>query len=224
MKTEYPSIAGPAARYLGAPCVAFHKYDGSNLRFLWQGAQGWFRFGTRSQWLKKKTPIFGGALDLFQAAIAPGLLAVVREHYPGVRNLAAFCEFFGPSSFAGMHDASEPKDLRLFDVWMPNSGFVPPKEFVERFGRLPIAEAVYEGPFDREFVESVKAGKYPVREGVVAKGTVRRGEREEVWSAKVKTRAWLDELARRAGESDGLRQQLADNLSEQIISLSSEDE
>lgn len=54
-----------------------------------------------------------------------------------------------------------------------------------------------------------------MREGVVAKGAFARRDTVEVWRAKVKTRSWLDELARRAGQSDDLRAQLADNLREQ---------
>ena len=135
----------------------------------------------------------------------------------GVRTL--FCCFLDHYQPIG---SKSTKQLRLFDVWMPNHGFIPPNSFGEGFGRLPIAEAVYEGPFDREFIEAVKAGKYPVREGVVAKGTISRGDRVEVWSAKVKTKAWLDELARRAAGSEGLRRELADNLSEQVIASEEE--
>lgn len=217
MITTYPSIKGPAYAHLGSPCVAFHKYDGSNLRFLWQEAQGWFRFGTRYKWLKEQTPTFGVAKKLFDARIARELVSVLRSHkeYRGIRNLVAFCEFFGPSSFAGMHAEGEAKELRLLDVWVPNVGFVPPKNFAAHFGHLPIAEVVYEGPFDRAFIDGVKAGDYPVGEGVVAKGTEMRRKKVEVWSAKVKTQKWLDELSRRAGDSDDLRRQLEENLSEQ---------
>jgi hypothetical protein len=217
MNVTYPAIKGPVVEYLGRPCIAFHKYDGSNLRFLWQAAKGWFRFGTRQQWLKKKSPTFGIAMGLFQETIAPGLLAVLTAHeeYRKVRNLVAFCEFFGPSSFAGLHQEDEPKELRLFDVWLPGRGLVPPQELVRNFGHLPTAEAVYEGLFDREFIEGVKAGSYPVREGVVAKGTVTRGDKVELWSAKVKTTAWLAELARRSSGSAELRRQFDENVSEQ---------
>jgi hypothetical protein len=121
---------------------------------------GWFRFGTRYKWLKKQTPTFGVAMELFQARIAQELLAVLKAHkeYRGVRNLVAFCEFFGASSFAGFHNADEPKELRLFDVWLQGRGFVPPADFVQHFGHLPGAEVVYQGVFDRAFIEGVKAG------------------------------------------------------------------
>jgi hypothetical protein len=81
---------------------------------------------------------------------------------------------------------------------------------------------VYEGSFSRAFIEDVQAGKYSVAEGAVAKGvTVRRQRKgkaeQEVWMAKVKTRAWLEELARRAGESEELRQEYEQNLREQQL-------
>ena len=43
----YPSIAGLSHVPLGEPCLAFHKYDGSNLRFFWSRRAGWHRYGTR---------------------------------------------------------------------------------------------------------------------------------------------------------------------------------
>jgi hypothetical protein len=87
---------------------------------------------------------------------------------------------------------------------------------------LRIADVDYQGPFTRAFIEDVSVGKYPVKEGVVAKGVHervrRRGKTERsVWMAKVKTQGWLDELRRRSGDSDDLRQQLEENLREQVL-------
>src|SRR5262249_52942198 len=108
------------------------------------------------------------------------------------------------------------------DVYLPGRGFVPPKDFVSHFGHLRIPKVVYEGPFSRSFIEDGKEGKYPVVEGVVAKGVHVRRQRkgqssQEVWMAKVKTRAWLAELARRAGESEDLRKELEQNEREQRL-------
>lgn len=218
MNVKYPSIKGPSDDHLGRQCIAFHKYDGSNIRFLWQAAKGWFRCGTRRQWIKKKSIEFGGVMKLFEEVIGPGLLDVLSFHdeYRSVHKMVAFCEFFGPSSFGGHHETGEPKELRLFDVWLQGRGFIPPQEFVQNFGDLPIAEVVYEGPFDRDFIEGVQAGDYPVVEGVVAKGTILRGDKVELWSAKVKTKTWMAELARRSSGNDELRRQLDDNVAEQL--------
>jgi len=218
----YPSIEGPSYAFLDAPCVAFEKHDGSNLRFFWDQRRGWHSTGTRHRWFKVATPTFGPAVARFQRDFAKGILDVLRrfEEYRGAAELVAFCEFFGTSTFSGLHKEEEDKRLMLFDVYVPGRGFVPPKDFVAHFGHLSIPQVVYEGPFSRAFIEAVKAGQYPVVEGVVAKGALNRRQRkgqatQEVCMAKVKTRAWLDELARRAGESEDLRQELEQNLREQ---------
>jgi hypothetical protein len=220
----YPSIAGPSFAHLGTPCVAFEKYDGSNLRFFWDQKRSWHSSGTRYRWFKAATPTFGVAVDLFQKQHARGIVDALRQfkEYRGVTELVAFCEFFGPGTFSGLHKEDEPRQLVLFDVYLPGRGFVFPQDFVARFGRLPIARVVYEGPFDRSFVADVQAGKYLVREGVVAKGVQTRRRRkgkadQEVWMAKVKTRAWLEELARRSSESDDLRREYEQNLREQEL-------
>lgn len=220
----YPSISGLSRVPLGEPCWAFHKYDGSNLRFFWTKQAGWHRFGTRYRWLKPQTPLFGPAFNLFRAKFADGIAQVLRSHkdYRGAGEVVAFCEFFGPSSFAGFHDEAEPKELVLIDVHVRGRGLILPEEFVAQFGHLRIAELVYQGPFTRPFIEEVRAGKYPVKEGVVAKGVrerVRRKGKVEraVWLAKVKTNTWLEELRKRAGDSEDLRRQLQENEQEQVV-------
>jgi hypothetical protein len=220
----YPSIEGPTFAFLGAPCIAFEKYDGSNLRFFWDQKRGWHSSGTRYRWFQAATPTFGPAVEQFQRQFARGILeAHCRfKEYRGVREVVAFCEFFGPGTFAGLHAEGGPNQLVLFDVYLPGRGFVPPKDFVAHFGHLRTARVVYEGPFSRPFIEDVRAGKYPVGEGVVAKGLHSCRQRkcqagQEVWMAKVKRRAWLDELARRAGASEDLRQEYEQNLREQQL-------
>jgi hypothetical protein len=46
---QYPSIEGSSKAPLGKPCIAFYKYDGSNLRWEWNPKKGWFKFGTRHE-------------------------------------------------------------------------------------------------------------------------------------------------------------------------------
>jgi hypothetical protein len=220
----YPSIEGPTFAVLDAPCVAFEKHDGSNLRFFWDQKRGWHSTGTRYRWFKAVTPMFGPAVEKFQYSYARGIVETVRrfKEYRGVTELVALCEFFGPSTFSGLHKEEEPKQLVLFDVYLPGRGFVLPWDFIAHFGHLPIARVVYEGPFTRSFIADVQAGKYPVSEGVVAKGVHTRRQRkgkaeQEVWMAKVKTRTWLEELARRAGESEDLWKEYEQNLREQQL-------
>ena len=218
----YPSIEGPAFAFLDAPCVAFEKYDGSNLRFFWDQKRGWHSTGTRYRWFKAATPMFGPAIDCFQRDYAKGIIETLRRYkeYRGVVELVGFCEFFGPGTFSGLHQEHEPKQLILFDIYVPGRGFVLPRDFIAHFGHLKVAKVVYEGRFSWAFIEDVRGGKYPVVEGVVAKGVHDRRPRkgnadQEVWMAKVKTRTWLEELARRAGDSENLSKEYEQNRREQ---------
>jgi hypothetical protein len=168
--------------------------------------------------------MFGAAVDMFQRHYAKGIIDTLRrlKEYRGVTELVAFCEFLGPRTFSGLHVEDEPKQIVLFDIWVPGRGFVLPKDFVAHFGHRPIARVVYEGPFTRSFIEDVQAGKYSVSEGVVAKGVHARRQRkgkadQDVWMAKVKTRTWLEELARRASESENMRQEYEQNVREQQL-------
>lgn len=188
-------------------CIAFYKYDGSNLRFEWSHKTGWFKYGTRTRLLHASDPDFGSAIELFHMTLADPLDKVLREHknYRGTKNAMAFCEYLGPNSFAGIHSVewlnkaginvthNDPKELVLLDVNIYKQGIVPPEQFVRDFGHLNSAKVVYEGPMTPEFVQGVREGKYPLNEGVICKG----GERHTFWMCKVKTLAYLDLLKQR---------------------------
>ena len=125
----YPTIEGPTFAFFDTPCLAFEKYDGSNLRFFYDQRRGWHSTGTRYRWFKAVTPMFGPAVEMFQSRYAQGIVEILRgfKEYRGVTELVAFCEFFGPSTFSGLHKEDEPKQLVLFDVYLPGRGFVPPR-------------------------------------------------------------------------------------------------
>lgn len=188
MKT-YPSIPGPSK----APhlfCTAFVKYDGSNLRFEYSKKRGWYKFGTRKTMFDKNHEWWGKSIDLFHEKLASPIEEVFKteKSYRGVENAIVFCEYFGPSSFAGQHAEDEPMTLMLFDVNIHKKGFVGPRDFVKHFGHIPYsAEVVYEGNLSNEFIESVKRGDYPLQEGVVCKG----GEGHKLWMTKIKTAEWI---------------------------------
>ena len=48
---QYPHIEGSTKAPIGEPCIAFYKYDGSNLRFEWSPKKGWHKFGTEKNFL-----------------------------------------------------------------------------------------------------------------------------------------------------------------------------
>ncbi len=173
----YPSIEGPTFAFLDTPCVAFEKHDGSNLRFFWDQKRGWHSTGTRYRWFKTATPMFGPAVEQFQREYARGIVETLRRYkeYRGVTELVAFCEFFGPSTFSGLHREDEPKELILFDIYVPDRGFVFPSDFIAHFGHVKTPKVVYEGNFSRAFIEDVQAGKYPVVEGSLPRGFTRAG-------------------------------------------------
>ncbi|ODA28773.1 RNA ligase family protein [Planctopirus hydrillae] len=220
--TRYPSIEGPGLDVLDQPCIAFHKYDGSNLQFKWTQKDGWCQFGTRKRTFDRENPLFGVAISIFEAKYADQILASLRHYkeYRNIKSLTAFCEFFGEHTFSGLHRDREAKDLKLIDIFVTDEGFVLPRNFVNYFGHLDIAEVVYDGLLTRHFMKDVSIGTYPVKEGVVAKGVTttkgRKGKMEQdSWMVKIKTESWLAELSRRAGESADLKQELEENLKQQ---------
>jgi len=226
---RYPPIEGPHLEVIDQPCVAFHKYDGSNLQFKWTQADGWCQFGTRKRTIDAGNPLFGDSISIFMSKYADAILNCFRRYkeYRNAKSLVAFCEFFGEHTFSGLHRDREPKQMKLIDVLIPEQGFVLPRNYHQHFGHLDIAEVIYDGPLTKQFMKDVRDGKFPVTEGVVAKGVTttrrRKGKTEQAsWMVKIKTKTWLDELARRAGESPGLKQELEDNLKQQAPFLSIE--
>lgn len=62
-----------------------------------------------------------------------------------------------------------------------------PRDFVNTFGDLTYsAQVVYQGTLNKEFIQNVREGLYPVVEGVVAKG--------DNFMVKIKTNEYLDKL------------------------------
>lgn len=194
---QYPSIEGysTSKQHLGKQCIAFNKYDGSNLRWEWNPKQGWHKFGTRRTMFDATTEPWSKAIPLFME-IAPDIeYRVMRLLGKNIERITAFTELYGPSSFAGQHDWSEPKELKLFDVFTYKKGFIQPQQFVDAFGKQPYcAEVVYRGPFTESLKEDVFNGGYEVSEGVIVKGL------REPFSCKLKTRFWYQKLKARYGD------------------------
>ena len=230
MKT-YWSIPGPS-KAPQQPCIAFYKYDGSNFRAEWSKKKGWHKFGTRRTMIDESDPMFGPAVTLFRETYGDDVPKVLKDRqkdYRQVDRITAYCEYFGPSSIGMWHDWEELHtvgELMLFDINVHKRGFVLPRDFVQHFGHLKIAEVVYEGNFNNQFVQDIWDGKYNVKEGVVAKGVTPnpKGRAEHgLWMAKCKTAWWFEALRRKYKETDNekyqqqLKQLLADNEREQGI-------
>lgn len=217
---QYWSIPGWKDAPKGLPCMAFEKFDGSNVRIEYNcRREEWYKYGSRNVLLDPSNPDLGPAISTFESTLAEPIAKVIKDekYFRGIQSVVVFCEFLGPNSFAGLHVASDPKEMVLFDVNPHKKGFMLPREFVKMFGHLNVPKVVYEGNFNHEFITAVREGQYPVKEGVVVKG-IKPGSKRDVhglWFSKVKTNWWLNELRTRAQTNEQLRRVLADNLTEQ---------
>ena len=216
MKT-YWQIEGPTRTAPKTPCIAFDKLDGSNLRFEWSKKKGWWKFGTRRRLFDINDPEFGQAIPIFMEKYSETLpLVFENKTYRKPEKVIVFCEFYGPNSFAGFHDY-EQMTVTMIDVSIHRKGIVLPRQFVNDFGHLDIPKVIFEGNFGTEFISQVRAGKYDVCEGVVAKGVLegRKNAQHGLWMRKVKTQWWLDELKKRAMKDEKYKRLLTENIGEQ---------
>jgi hypothetical protein len=194
---HYPKMPGSGDAPLER-CIAFEKCDGTNLHFDWDRDFGWHAFGTRRDTFNfdpagvtafaARHAHLHEAAAVFQATLADPLDERLRA-LDG-QAFVAFAEFLGPNSFAGLHRADDPKELRLFDVRHDGGEFLDPWAFVAAFAGLPTARVVYEGKLTGKFADDVRQGRYGVMEGVVCKG----GTGPDVWRVKIKTHAYLARL------------------------------
>lgn len=188
---EYPSIQG-STKAPKKPMIAFNKLDGSNIRFEWNRKRGWDKVGSRNWRIDETHEHLGESIPLFHQTYAEDISRIIHEskHFKGAQRVTAFIEFFGPSSFAGIHKPNEPKEVVLIDVHIEKKGMIGPRKFLNIFGHLKIPEVVYEGNMNASFIEDVRNGKYDVVEGVVCKGIAPW----TLWMAKIKTLAYKDKL------------------------------
>lgn len=199
---HYPKIPGSRNAPDGR-CIAFEKYDGTNLHWEWDRDFGWHSFGPRREEFNlteggidlfaKKHAHLRESVEVFWGTLAGGIEKVFREHsnYREFHSLKVFTEFLGPNSFAGLHKEDDPKELRLFDVWAEPFGMIGPEQFKADFGHLQVARVVYAGRLTGKFTEDVRRGKYGVNEGVVCKGGFGGAD---VWMVKIKTYAYMERL------------------------------
>jgi hypothetical protein len=197
----YPKIPGSKDSPL-AKCVAFEKYDGTNLHWVRDEELGWYAFGTRRDRFdldeqgiadfNAAHPGLAEAPNIFIEDLAKSLDEVImaNEQYQS-KEITVFTEFFGAQSFAGMHKQEDPKQLILFDV-QTDQGMVEPEQFVQDFSTVNIARVVYRGKLTGKFIEEVRQGKYGVAEGVVCKG--KHKSDNSIWMVKIKTHDYMKKL------------------------------
>src|SRR3954447_26066257 len=106
----YPKIPGGRDAPLGR-CLAFEKYDGTNLHWDWDRDFGWHSFGTRrdafnltgvgrEQFVAKHAHL-RQSVEVFWNTLAEGVEKVLGEHpdYRALQGVKVFTEFLGPNSF-----------------------------------------------------------------------------------------------------------------------------
>src|SRR6187455_86548 len=86
---HYPKIPGSRG-CPGGRCLAFEKYDGTNLHWDWDRDFGWHAFGTRRdvfnltaqgiQEFRAAHPMLEECVEIFQSRLADGVEAVFREN------------------------------------------------------------------------------------------------------------------------------------------------
>lgn len=182
-------------------CVAFQKYDGTNIHWVWKIEFGWYAFGTRRNRYNLDEmgiaefnvahPGLEESAEIFIRDFASLLEAIFRANSRyQFSEITVFTEFFGVNSFAGMHQKDDLKELVLFDV-ETNQKIVAPEQFITDFSTLKIAKVIYRGKFTGKFVDDVREGKYGTDEGVVCKGI---DKNNHLWMVKIKTYAYMKKL------------------------------
>jgi len=189
---KYPKIPN-SSKFIGRPCIAFYKHDGSNLRFEWSRKSGWNKSGTRNCLFNEKSDIYGQAISIFNDTYAEDLEKIFtnNKNYRKRERYTVFAEFFGPDSFAGLHGDDDIKELVLFDVWQYKFGLIGPRRFMRNFGHLKIPEIIYDGILNKSFINKVRTSVYNLEEGVVCKGG---SGGKDIWMAKIKTNEYKEKL------------------------------
>jgi len=204
MKT-YPKISGEISNL---DIYAFDKLDGSNIRAEWSKKRGFYKFGTRKQMIDENAPIFGEAVGLIKGKYEQDITDAMKSarYEKGV----FFFEFYGPSSFAGWHSDEEEHDATLFDANLHRLGMLPPKEYLKHFGHLDIAQLLYRGKPNEQFLTEVREGTLQgmTYEGVICKALHPKKGRT-VLMFKVKNQAWYDALRIKCAGDDSLFEEKA---------------
>jgi len=196
----YPSIKQYRAdRHSGFAGHTFAKHDGSNLRFEWDRKKGWFRFGSRRRLLDEGHPEFGKSMAMFTDGYAETFERFAIDN--GHASMIVYCEFWGPESFAGEHEADDVHVLTPIDVAIYKKGLLDTSGFLSHFGDQFDLGYLGELEWDEAFVESVRESKL---EGMSFEGVVgKAGSGHKRKAIKLKSKAWVAKVLQRYGQEKG---------------------
>jgi hypothetical protein len=185
-------------------CIAFEKYDGTNIHWTLVPQYGWMDYGTR----RDRFPITNKGARQFDLA-HPELAGVdkiwdqnnklqfyLMDNYVSANEIIVFTEYFGPNSFAGTHQSQDKMELVIIDVQVDGK-IIPPEKLIADFKDFNVARVVFRGKYTGQLFNDVRNGKYDVKEGVVVKGVIDK----EVRMVKIKTNAYLERLKNRFGDT-----------------------
>ena len=75
----YPKIPG-SKNCPSDHCIAFEKYDGSNLRWEWSKKRGFYKFGTRRRLFDHTDTVFSEAIPIFMNKYSKDLDVLFKKH------------------------------------------------------------------------------------------------------------------------------------------------
>ncbi len=185
---QYPSIDG---RIVQMPVLAFDKLDGSNIRCEWHRKKGLHKFGSRKVLVGEDHAVLGKAQSLVLAKYNEPLSRIfVAQRWP---ETTCFFEFYGPRSFAGLHEPDDDHTVTLIDVSVFKQGMMRGRDFVKLFGdEVEIPRVLHDGNPTQDFIERVKTSTLSgmTYEGVVCKGApLKNGYPPHMF--KVKSLRWV---------------------------------
>jgi hypothetical protein len=196
----YHTIEKNVYDYIGQHVFGFDKIDGSNFRAEWNRklskktyfTKGFGKFGTRNEMIKNVNNPFIEAANIFKDKYSETLDKIFNENklFRGIDTITVYGEFFGPSSFAGIHNWKEDHDLIIFDMFLYKKDFLKPRDFIDIFGHLDIPKLVFQDILDEKIIKDIVANVYRLKEGLVLKGVIEN----KVFMVKVKTKQWLDKI------------------------------
>jgi hypothetical protein len=185
---SYPSI--PHIIKNGISIYAFNKIDGSNIRAEWNSSKGFLKFGTRTRLLGEDQGILNKSKDLILET--HDKISYICKHNRW-KDITLFYEFAGKKSSFGIHQEDDVHQVYLIDANPYKAGILNPKEFINCFSDVNIAECLYHGICDSDFVNNVNSGniKGMSEEGVVCKA---KGKGNTITMFKIKRQSWYDRL------------------------------
>lgn len=191
---HYPSISREQ-RY--GPCYVFPKYDGSNIRVEWTPKRGFDKWGSRKVLIGPDS-LLSEAISLIRER--EGVLVPIFEKQRWEK-VTCFFEFWGPNSFAGLHEPQDKKVVTLLDLDIYKRGQIDPRDFQDLFNHPDIGAALPIGErWNHEYQKQVTLGVY---DGQTAEGIVGKVPSHKRWQPpymfKWKTLAWIERVKAKYG-------------------------